>query len=179
MGLFDRLAGPVLALAILLAGVEAVSRAVWKAKGGPARLQLYAERLQIASSYRYFDGDPAQAEALARHCAGLINAFRAELERKGVGLILVIHPAMWEVYLSPQEARALGADFELPKTLLKRGLDRGLPVLDLTRRMQDASGESPESLYWLDDDHYSPAGYAAAAEPIAAFLAQRIPHPGP
>ncbi|MBI4677695.1 MAG: SGNH/GDSL hydrolase family protein [Elusimicrobia bacterium] len=140
------------------------------------RLVPKAEGRKVYAEVFPFHGDPEQAAALARHSAGLINAFRAELERGGVRLLLVIHPAIWEIYLSDQEKRFLDADFERPKALLKQGLEEGIPVLDLAERMREAAEESPEPLYWFDDDHYTPEGYAAAAEAIAEFLSKRIPH---
>lgn len=121
-----------------------------------------------------YERDRADAAALAGHSARLINEFSRSVGRTGKKVVFVLHPTMLEVYATPVQLAKLGGDPELPKRLLKAELDRDIPVLDLTPALRRRAAAGGPHLYWLRDDHYSPAGYAAAAEEIAAFLESRF-----
>ncbi|MFA6317109.1 MAG: SGNH/GDSL hydrolase family protein [Elusimicrobiota bacterium] len=126
--------------------------------------------------YPYMSDD-SQARTLSRHSALLIHDLNAAVRRRGARLAVVVFPTMWEVCLSNEEWASLKADPHAARAMLEKELDRDLPLLDLTEGLRADSDSCARPFYWASDDHPNPAGYAAAADRIAAFLEARIPRP--
>ena len=127
----------------------------------PSELSLAGDRM-----FRYgHQKDAALARVLARHSAAVLSRYAAEVRRRGKTPFVVIHPSAAEALLPAGDA-----GLERPVALLKAGLPKDLRVLDLTPSLRAAARASNERLYWRKDDHYTPAGYRAVAEAVAAFL---------
>lgn len=133
----------------------------------PSELRLVGDRM-----FRYgHQRDAALARVLASHSAAVLSRYAAEVRRRGKTPFVVIHPSAVEALLPAGDE-----GLERPVALLKAGLPKDLRVLDLTPSLRAAARSSDERLYWRADDHYTPAGYRAAAQAIAAFLDAQ-PHP--
>ncbi len=117
-----------------------------------------------------YQGRPDDAGRLARHAAGLINAFGERLRAAGVRAAVVLQPSKEEIYLPAGLSASLGLALDAPLDALRAALATGLPVCDLRGPLRAQAGAGGPPLYYARDGHYTPAGYEAAAEAIGACV---------
>ena len=67
-----------------------------------------------------------------------------------------------------ESVKSINPEFRVDR--LKAYLDKGIPVLDLAPFIRNEALESSVPLFWAVDAHYTPAGYAIAAQGICRYL---------
>jgi hypothetical protein len=137
----------------------------------------------------YRPEDPAIVERGWRPMLADLDAIRAEVLRQGRRLALAVYPSSLQVYPAERTAlletlrrrpqyAALSGD-HLDPSLPNRQLavycaQAGLPCVDLTPALVEASRASPEPHYKHRDAHWTIRGNRIAAEAEARFLAELV-----
>ena len=108
------------------------------------------------------------AERIAKHSAGIINAFFEHLRREKKHFILILHPSREQIYLNNFSKDTYNFDYARDK--LKNYLNKNISLFDLTVPMRNAAKETNNPLYYRIDGHYTQEGYKIAANLICEFL---------
>lgn len=120
--------------------------------------------------------DKNTMEKIADNSAKKINNFALEAKQENKKFIVVIHPSINDVYLpliEKQKPKELEIDYQFLRSRLKMNISSEIPVLDLTKSLQEkilSERKTKPKLYWPKDGHYTPAGYALVADEISQFL---------
>ena len=106
-----------------------------------------------------------------------ITAYRDELARRGVHLLVMLVPNKAAVYPEMAAARARSADppvYAHTLGVCARLREAGIEMVDLHALYTRARAEKPETLYYLPaDTHWSPEGMRLAAEQVARHILDR------
>jgi hypothetical protein len=109
--------------------------------------------------------------------AAAITAYRNELARRGIQLLVVLVPNKAGVYPEMLAARASSADPPVHAHTLRvcaRLREAGIEMADLHALYAQARAEKPETLYYLPGDtHWSPPGMQLAAHAVARHILDR------
>lgn len=106
-----------------------------------------------------------------------IKAYRDELARRGIHLLVMIAPNKAGVYPEMAAARAMSANplvYAHTLGVCARLREAGIEIVDLHALYARARAEKPETLCYLPaDTHWSPQGMRLAAEQVARHILDR------
>ena len=116
-------------------------------------------------------------EILIENTAKKIIDFYKDVNKDGKKFLFIVQPSKEDVYSKhifeklPKEYKV---DYsELRKKLLKK-LDNEFPILDLTPFIEDQVFNKNNRVFWNNDTHFKPLGYALITEEISKFLNSNI-----
>jgi SGNH hydrolase-like domain, acetyltransferase AlgX len=123
-----------------------------------------------------FQPQPAREAALWAEAwertEDLLRRFKAELDQRGVGLVVVVFTGQAEVEACVDPAnQPEGLDLRYPARRVVALCEQlGVPCLDLQERFAQRPAEERSGLHLAHDGHWTPAGHRLAGQETAAFL---------
>jgi hypothetical protein len=112
-------------------------------------------------------------EILIENSARKILDFHKDVTKDGKKFLLIIQPCKEDVY-SKFILEKLPKEYKVDYSKLRKGLIEKLnnefPILDLTPFIEDQVLNKKKDVFWNNDTHFRPLGYALITEKISTFL---------
>ena len=116
-------------------------------------------------------------EILIENAAKKIIDFHKDVSKDGKKFLFIVQPSKEDVYSKhiieklPKEYRV---DYSQLREKLLKKLDDKFPILDLTPFIEDQVFNKNKKVFWSNDTHFNPLGYALITEEISKFLNSNI-----